>query len=79
MDNLEEFPLCADTLDTEYFEMVASSIAAIDLSAKNLRQTRYYIQKKTPFFVNGERYFEITLQLAGIYATKLGYSSNETT
>lgn len=70
LDNLEEFPLCTDTLDTEYFEMVASSIAAIDLSPKNLRHTRYYIQKKTPFFVNGERYFEITLQLAGIYATK---------
>ena len=26
--------------------------------------------RKTPFFVNGERYFEITLQLAGLYATK---------
>lgn len=63
LDNLEEFPLCTDTLDTECFEMVASSIATIDLSPKNLRHTRYYIQKKTPFFVNGERYFEITLQL----------------
>lgn len=70
LDNLEEFPLCMDTLDTEYYEMVASSIAAIDLSPKILRHTRYYIQKKTPFFVNGERYFEITLQLAGMYATK---------
>ena len=70
LNNLEKFPLCTDTLDTEYFEMVASSIAVIDLSPKNLRHTRYYIQKKTPFFVNGERYFEITLQLAGIYATK---------
>lgn len=70
LGNLEEFPLCMDTLDTEYFEMVASSIAAIDLSPKTLRLTRYYIQKKTPFFVNGERYFEITLQLAGMYATK---------
>lgn len=27
-------------------------------------------KKKTPFFANGERYFEITLQLAGLYATK---------
>lgn len=70
LENLEEFPLCTDTLDIEYYEMVASSIATIDLSPKNLRYTRYYIQKKTPFFVNGERYFEITLQLAGMYATK---------
>ncbi len=68
--NLEAFPLNTDTLDTEYYEMVASSIATIDLSPKNLRTSRYYIQKKTPFFVNGERYFEITLQLAGLYATK---------
>lgn len=58
------------TLDAEYYEMIASSMAAIDLSPKNLRTSRYCIQKKTPFFVNGERYFEITLQLAGLYATK---------
>ena len=70
LTNLEEFPLCMDTLDAEYYEMVASSIAAIDLQPTLLKQTRYYIQKKTPFFVNGERYFEITLQLAGMYATK---------
>ena len=70
LENLEEFPLCTDTLDTEYFEMVASSICSIDLSPRLLSSTRYYIQKKTPFFVNGERYFEITLQLAGMYATK---------
>jgi len=68
--NLEAFPLHTDTLDTEYYEMVASSIDKIDLSQKIPRNSRYYIQKKTPFFVNGERYFEITLQLAGLYATK---------
>lgn len=70
LGNLEAFPLHTDTLDTEYYEMVASSIAEIDLSPKALTISRYYIQKKTPFFVNGERYFEITLQLAGLYATK---------
>lgn len=70
LENLEIFPLHTDTLDVEYYEMVASSIYAIDLSPKAPRTYRYYIQKKTPFFVNGERYFEITLQLAGLYATK---------
>ena len=70
LKKLEAFPLHTDTLDTEYYKMVVSSIAAIDLSPKNVRTSRYYIQKKTPFFVNGERYFEITLQLAGLYATK---------
>lgn len=68
--NLEIFPLNTDTLDIEYYEMVASSICAIDLSPKVPTTSRYYIQKKTPFFVEGERYFEITLQLAGLYATK---------
>lgn len=28
------------------------------------------MQKIIPFFVNGERYYEITLQLAGVYSTK---------
>lgn len=70
LGNLEAFPLHTDTFDTEYYEMVASSIAATDLSPNELRTSRYYIQKKTPFFVNGERYFEVTLQLAGLYATK---------
>lgn len=70
LENLEVFPLYTDTLDTEYYEMVASSIATVDLSPKNPNISRYYIQKKIPFFVNGERYFEITLQLAGLYATK---------
>lgn len=70
LENLMEFPLDGDTLDTEYYEMVASSIAGVDLSPSNPKTSRYYIQKKIPFFVNGERYFEITLQLAGMYATK---------
>lgn len=70
LENLETFPLHIDTLDTEYYEMVAASIAKVNLSPRNLRTSRYYIQKKTPFFINGERYFEITLQLAGLYATK---------
>ena len=70
LGNLEAFPLNTDKLDTEYYEMVASSIAAIDLSPNALRASQYYIQKKIPFFVNGERYFEIILQLAGLYATK---------
>lgn len=70
LDNLEEFPLNTDKLDEEYYKMVAHSISSIDLTPKNPTVTRYYIQRKTPFFVNGERYFEITLKLAGRFATK---------
>lgn len=70
LENLSKFPLNMDTLDSEYYELVADIISKVDLTPKNVRISRYYIQKIVPFFVNGERYFEITLQLAGLYATK---------
>lgn len=70
LENLEMFPLDLDTVDSEYYRKVAKKIEDIDLTPKNVRVSRYYVQKITPFFVNGERYYEITLQLAGVYATK---------
>lgn len=70
LENLIKFPLNMDTLDTEYYELVADSITKTDLTPRSVRALRYYIQKMIPFFVDGERYFEITLQLAGLYATK---------
>jgi len=70
LENLSKFPLNMDTLDSEYYELVAGIIAKSDLTPRNVRTSRYYIQKMVPFFVDGERYFEITLQLAGLYATK---------
>ena len=70
LDNLEEFPLDIDTVDSEYYEKVARQIEKINLKEKNVNISRYYVQKTTPFFVKGERYYEITLQLAGIYSTK---------
>jgi len=57
-------------VDLEYYEKVAKQIENIDLTSKNVRVSRYYVQKIIPFFVNGERYYEITLQLAGVYSTK---------
>ena len=70
LENLEKFPLDLDTVDSEYYEKVAKQIENIDLTSKNVRVSRYYVQKIIPFFVNGERYYEITLQLAGVYSTK---------
>ena len=70
LENLEKFPLDLDKVDSEYYEKVARQIENIDLTPKNVRVSRYYVQKVTPFFVNGERYYEITLQLAGLYSTK---------
>lgn len=68
--NLEKFPLDLDAVDSEYYEMVAKNIEDMDLTPMNVRVSRYYVQKIIPFFVKEERYFEITLQLAGLYSTK---------
>lgn len=70
LNNLEKFPLDLDTVDLEYYKMVAEQIETMDLTPISVRISRYYIQKIIPFFVNGERYYEITLQLAGLYSTK---------
>lgn len=70
LQNLEKFPLNTDKLDDEYYELVANTIKTVDLAPQKLGGSRFYIIKKTPFFVGRERYYEVTLQLAGIYATK---------
>lgn len=71
LKNLEKFPLSVvDTVDEEYYQSVAAAIDKAFITHNVLKKTRYYILKKTPFFVGKERFFEITLQLAGKYATK---------
>ena len=70
LGNLEKFPTNLDRVDVEYYEMVAEQVEKTDLTPRNVRISRYYIQKMIPFFVNGERYYEVTLQLAGLYSTK---------
>ena len=71
LDNLEKFPLYQDDdIDREYHEIVAAAIDSVKCMPVNLHQSRYYIQKKIPFFIGKERYYEVTLQLAGLYASK---------
>ncbi len=70
LGNLEKFPRAINEEDEEYNRLVAASIETVTSQHKQWRSTRYYIQKKTAFYVDAERYFEITLQLAGKYATK---------
>ena len=70
LKNLESFPLDTDILDQEYYETVVQSIKQLNTSPTNTTTTRYYIQKKTAFYVDGEKYYEITLQMASKYATK---------
>lgn len=68
--NLEKFPLHIEELDRQYYKLVADAVNSIDYRPNLVGTSRFYVQKKTPFFIGNERYYEVTLQLAGIYATK---------
>ncbi len=80
LENLELFPLEVNNEDEEYNKLLASSIESVAYNQNPIRYNRYYVQKKTAFYVGKERYFEITLQLADKYATKYNritaYSKN---
>ena len=70
LHNLEKFPNHTDTDDIEYYEKVAKAINKATQSVGGTNKSRYFIEKKTPFYINGERYYELTLQLSGKYASK---------
>lgn len=70
LSNLEKFPLHIDPIDQQYYETVATAVEAVGSTRCDLRASRYYVQKKIPFFIGRERYYEVTLQLAGVYASK---------
>ncbi len=70
LKNLEDLTPPIDELDKQYYASVAAVVEKVDFSKSYQSNSRYYIQKKVPFFIGTERYYEITLQLAGIYATK---------
>ncbi len=70
LNNLEKFPIKIDELDKEYYDLVSSAINSIDITPRAVSMSRFYVQKKVPFFVGTERYYEVVLQLASVYATK---------
>lgn len=70
LENLERFPLDINDEDEEYNKILAASIETVANNQEPIGRNRYYVQKKTAFYINSERYFEITLQLADKYATK---------
>ena len=72
LHNLENFPIHTDSddVDKDYYELVARAVDSAAPGPHKLCVSRYYVQKKTPFFVSGKRYYELTLQLAGIHASK---------
>lgn len=70
--NLEKFLeyTGTDELDKQYYKLVADAFNSVKFESTHRSATRFYVQKKTPFYIGTERYFEITLQQAGIYASK---------
>lgn len=70
LSNLEDFPRGENEENEEYNGLLAGPIDKASANVVKLGTERYYVQKKVPFFVGRQRYFEITLQLASKYATK---------
>lgn len=70
LHNLDKFPTHTDAEDKEYYEKVAEVIKNSSQVVGGVNKSRYFIEKKTPFYVKGERYYELTLQLSGKYASK---------
>ena len=72
LQNLEKFQeyTGTDEQDKQYYELVANAFSNPKTEQKHNSNTRFYIQKRTPFYVGKERYFEVTLQQADIYASK---------
>lgn len=72
LKNLESFLEYTeiDELDKQYYDLVSKSFNNAKYELKRFSDIRFYIQKKTPFYIGTERYFEVTLQQAGAYASK---------
>ena len=70
LSNLEKFPRKVNKEDEEYNQLLSIAIETVGNTHNPITYNRYYVQKKTAFYVGCERYFEITLQLADKYATK---------
>lgn len=70
LENLEKFPRELDEEDKAYSQLIANAFKSVKSEFNPVKQSRYYIEKQTTFYVGKERYFEVTLQLADKYATK---------
>ena len=87
LNNLEKFLdyTGTDELDMQYYTLVADAFNVAGHSPEYDSTTRYYLQKKKTFYIGTDRFYEVTLQQEGIYAskynritayTKLNISSN---
>ncbi len=70
LQNLEKFPINQVQDDIDYYVEVSKAIEKHCHDLNGFSKPRYYIEKKRPFFIGKKRYFELTLQLAGRFASK---------
>ncbi len=70
LTNLEKFPLDLTEEDKDYYEKVCQIVEKNKNQMAGYNKSRYFVEKKTPFYINGKRYYEMTLQLSDLYASK---------
>lgn len=68
LSNLEKFPLHIDQIDRQYYELAAMAVEAVCSVRCDLCASRYYVQKKTPFFTQNQRIIAGNAQFTGIAA-----------
>lgn len=69
LSNLEKFPLDIDPKLLEYYQKIAFEIDKYKIRDANIAN-RFYIHKIKPFFVNGNKYYEVTFSPANDFSTK---------
>lgn len=67
--NLNDYPKDIDSIDQEYYNQIAQKIEENNMQSAWYSNI-YYIEKKNIFYINNKKYYEITLQLAGINGNK---------
>lgn len=70
LENLDQFPLNTDTNLQEYYEKIAERVSAHGYRPVHKKDTKFYIQKIKPFFVNQQIFYEITFSPANDQTSK---------
>lgn len=71
LHNLDDFPLESNEELKEYYQKIAAKVDRIRIIDSEGGYTdRYYIHKIKPFYINNNKYFELTLSLANDSTSK---------
>jgi hypothetical protein len=71
LENIDKFPIINDPSLQEYYEKIAIEInQPVETRIRSYYGDRYYIRKIKPFFINQEKYYEVTFTTANDYVSK---------